>query len=88
MPGPPLPKNPIIDTNILFDFLIWRFHNKTRTDIHPSLHAHLSTKPLEALEWYLDAAKPVHTTFHVIAQIQGLMKKKTQKNPEWTKRHP
>jgi predicted nucleic acid-binding protein len=84
MPRPPLPKNPIIDTNILFDFLVWRFHNKTQTDIHPSLHAHLSTKPLEAFEWYLDAAKPVHTTFHVIAEIQGLMKKRTQKNPEWT----
>ena len=75
-----LPKSPIVDTNILFDFLVWRFHTKTQTDIHPSLLHHLSSKPMEALEWYLNAAKPVQTAFHVIAELHGLTKKK----PDWT----
>ena len=75
-----LPKSPIVDTNVLFDFLVWRFRTKTQTDIHPSLLQHLSSKPLEALEWYLNAAKPIQTAFHVIAELHGLTKKK----PDWT----
>jgi len=75
-----LPKSPIVDTNVLFDFLVWRFHTKTQTDIHPSLLHHLSSKPLEALEWYFNAAKPIQTAFHVIAEVHGL----TRKKPDWT----
>jgi rRNA-processing protein FCF1 len=86
MPPTPtlLPKSPIVDTNILFDFLVWRFHTETQSGIHPSLLDHLSSKPLEELKWYLDAAKPIQTAFHVIAELHGLTKKKTQKKPEWT----
>jgi rRNA-processing protein FCF1 len=39
---------------------------------------------MEALKWYLNAAKPIQTVFHVIAELHGLTKKKTQKKPEWT----
>lgn len=79
-PSSSLPKSPVVDTNVLFDFLVWRFHTETRTDLHPSLRDHLSGKPLEALSWYLDLAKPIQTSFHVIAEIHGLTKKK----PDWT----
>jgi rRNA-processing protein FCF1 len=75
-----LPKSPIVDTNVLFDFLVWRFHTETHTDIHPSLLHHLSSKHLEALVWYFNAAKPMQTAFHVIAELHGLTKKK----PDWT----
>ncbi len=80
--SPPL--SPIVDTNILFDFLVWRFHTETHTDIHESLRDHLASKPMEALKWYLNAAMPIQTVFHVIAELHGLTKKKTQKKPEWT----
>jgi rRNA-processing protein FCF1 len=79
-----LPTSPVVDTNILFDFLVWRFHTETHTGIHPSLSGHLSSKPLDGLKWFLDAAKPIQTTFHVVAELHGLTKKKTQKKPEWT----
>ena len=79
-----LPKSPIVDTNILFDFLVWRFHTETQTGIHPSLRDHLTSKPMEGLMWYLDTAKPIQTAFHVTAELHGLTKKKTRKEPEWT----
>ncbi len=75
-----LSKSPVVDTNILFDFLVWRFHKETQTALHQSLLHHLSGKPLPELSWYLDLAKPVQTSFHVIAEIYGLTKKK----PDWT----
>jgi rRNA-processing protein FCF1 len=83
MPPTPLPKSPIVDTIILFDFLVWRFHKETQTEIHASLLAQFSSKPMEALEWYLNAAKPIQTAFHVIAELRGLLKRKTQNNPQW-----
>jgi hypothetical protein len=42
-------KSPIIDTNILFDFLVWRFHTETQTRIHPSLLDYISSKPMHEL---------------------------------------
>jgi hypothetical protein len=77
-------KSPIVDTNILFDFLVWRFHTETQTRIHPSLLDYISSKPMHELKWYLDAAKPIRTAFHVVAELHGLTKKRTQKEPEWT----
>ncbi len=80
MPPAPhsLPKGPIIDTNILFDFLVWRYlHTATQTDIPASLFNELSSKPLQQLTWYLDAAKPIRTSFHVIAEIHGVSKIRT-----------
>ncbi len=59
---------------------MWRFHKETQTALHRSLLDYLSGKPLEALSWYLDVAKPIQTSFHVIAEVHGLTKKK----PDWT----
>ncbi len=80
----PETKSPIIDTNMLFDFLVWRFHTATGTGIHQSLSDHLSSKPMEVLKWYLETSKPIQAPFHVVAELQGLTKKKTRGEPKWT----
>jgi rRNA-processing protein FCF1 len=79
LPSPPQ-QGPVADTNVLFDFLVWRFRSETQTAIHPSLLNYLQQKPLEALNWYLSTAKPIRTVFHVIAELHGL----TRKKPDWT----
>ena len=75
----PETKSPIIDTNMLFDFLVWRFHTATGTGIHQSLSDHLSSKPMEVLKWYLETSKPIQAPFHVVAELQGITKKKTRR---------
>ncbi|HME00200.1 MAG TPA: hypothetical protein VKM93_23070 [Terriglobia bacterium] len=76
----PLPQSPIVDTNILFDHLVWRFHTETRTALHLSLLQYLAAMPLDVLRRYLDAAMPIQTSFHVVAELYGLTKKK----PDWS----
>jgi hypothetical protein len=70
-----LPKAPFVDTNLLFDYLVWRFSAQADPPIpEPSLQR-LSTPDLkEAFRWYLNLAKPIQTSPHVIAEIQGLAK--------------
>jgi hypothetical protein len=65
-------KSPVVDTNILIDFLLWRFHTATQIALDQRLLDQLSAKPLQALSWYLDVAKPTECTFHVIAELRGL----------------
>ncbi len=70
-----LPKNPLVDTNILFGFLLWRFSAETGIAIDPSALGPLRSEPLrETLRWYLHRAKPIQTSPHVIAEIHGLAK--------------
>jgi len=78
MPPTPLPKNPIVDANILFDFLVWRFHNETRTDIPQWLSDRISSKPLRELTSYLGGARPIQTPSQVVAEIYWLAKRKAK----------
>lgn len=69
-----LPRNPVIDTNVLFDFLLRRFCVETRTPFPGCI----SDSPAEedkmrALDSYLRQAKPILTSPHVIAEIHGLV---------------
>jgi rRNA-processing protein FCF1 len=72
------PVNPVVDTNVLFDFLLWRFCADTKTPTPSCLSDYFSAEiTRNALQWYLDKAKPIHTLPHVIAEINGLVKGKT-----------
>ncbi len=71
-------KSLVIDTSILFDFLIWRFSADTGVRIPDWLLKHLSSCPLKELGWYLGAARPIHTSSQVVAEIQGLAKSRAQ----------
>jgi rRNA-processing protein FCF1 len=84
-----LPKTPIIDTNLLFEFLVWRFFEEIK-------EAHQISPPdkpfgfqylpdsdtKEAFVWYFSFAKPIETSPHVIAEIHGLaLRSKAQLYP-------
>jgi rRNA-processing protein FCF1 len=71
----PLPKSPLVDTNLLFDYLVWRFWTQASPPGAEPMPRRLSTPDLkEAFRWYFDLAKPIQTSPHVIAEIQGLAK--------------
>lgn len=62
-----LPINPVIDSNVLLDFLLWRFCVKTRTPSPGCLSdTAAENDTMRALDWYLDQAKPIHTSPHVM----------------------
>jgi hypothetical protein len=72
-----LPENPVIDTNVLLDFLAWRFCVETNTPFPrrtPDTSA--ESDMMRALHWYLDKEKPIHTSPHVIAEIHGLVQRR------------
>jgi hypothetical protein len=70
-----LPKAPLVDTNLLFDYLVWRFWTQASPSIPEPILRQLSTPDMkEAFRWYLDLAKPIQTSPHVIAEIHGLAK--------------
>lgn len=70
-----LPHGPVVDTNIFFDFLLWRFCTdraiRLPTCLEDTFAAESSRR---ALQWYLERATPLHTSPHVIAEIHGLIK--------------
>ena len=69
-----LPRNPVIDTNVLFDFLVWRFCVETKTAFPRRISDSAAEKDtMRALHWYLDLTKPILTSPHVIAEIHGLV---------------
>lgn len=84
------PKSPIIDTSILFDFLVWRLPVEFQDQIlaqsraaarsrHGTPEAVLEdirSRPLDNLGWYLAEAKPIQTPSQVVAEVQGLAKSK------------
>jgi hypothetical protein len=76
-----LPINPVIDSNVLLDFLLWRFCVESRTPF-PACISDTSAEndTMRALDWYLDKAKPIHTSPHVIAEIHGLVKARAQRS--------
>ena len=77
---PPTPssllKSPVIDTSMLFDFLVWRFFADRQVPIPKSLLELVSSRPLKELGWCLDAAKPIQTSSQVIAEVYFLAKKR------------
>jgi hypothetical protein len=71
----PLPKSPLVDANLLFDYLAWRFSAQADPPIQePNLQRLSNPELKKAFGWYLDLAKPIQTSPHVIAEIQGLAK--------------
>jgi rRNA-processing protein FCF1 len=69
---------PLVDTNVMFDFLLWRFCIANQTPLPGCISDYFSTEvSRKALLWYLDEAKPIHTSPHVIAEINGLVRGKT-----------
>jgi len=70
-----LPPSPVVDTNILFDFLLWRFCSDAHIRLPECLDdTAVADDSRRAPHWYLKGAKPVHASPHVIAEIHGLMK--------------
>jgi len=75
----PLPKSPLIDANLLFDYLVWRFCVQADPPIEVPNLQKLSTRDLkEAFHWYLDLAKPIQTSPQVVAEIHGLAKSRLE----------
>ena len=81
-----LPKNPVIDASMLFDFLVWRLPSDFRNQIIARSRAAttrntpekviegVDLRRVKELGWYLGAAKPIQTSSQVVAEIQGLAK--------------
>ena len=68
-----LPRSPLVDVNLLFDYLVWQFCVQADPPIEVPKLQKLSTPDLkDAFRWYLDLAKPIQTSPHVVAEIQGL----------------
>ncbi len=67
-----IPKSPVIDTNVLFDFLVWRFSVSFSLPEIASELRHLRTADQrDAVAWYLSWAKPIITSPEVIAELHG-----------------
>lgn len=79
LPTPSLfPKSPVVDTNILFDFLVWRFSTDAGGQIPPPLLTLVRSRPLKELDWYLDAARPIQTSSQVVAEIHWLARSRAR----------
>jgi rRNA-processing protein FCF1 len=75
-----LPKSPLIDTNVLYEFLLWRFSEAAKIPLPESASNYLSSDDLRtAFNWYVEKAKPIYTSPQVIAEIHGLV----QSRAEW-----
>jgi len=70
-----IPKNPIVDTGPLFDFLLWQFterENLRQQDTILKLLRYLKdNRSRNATMWYLRVSKPIMTCPEVIAEIHG-----------------
>ncbi len=72
---PEPPEHPIVDTTVLFDFLLLRFCFETKTLLPGCIPDNSTmTDSMEALRWYFGKHKPIHTSPHIIAEIHGLLK--------------
>lgn len=80
-------KNPIIDTTLLFEFLLWRFYEEVSGGEKPGSPPAYSYQYLpdwrtrHAFLWYISKAKPIETSPHVIAEIHGLAKRARMVQP-------
>jgi hypothetical protein len=67
-----IPRNPIVDTGPLFDFLLWQFSGLSKTPNLLSGLRYLTTDLYkESIQWYFTVAKPITTCPEVIAEIHG-----------------
>jgi hypothetical protein len=72
-----IPRQPIVDTNLLFDFLLWRFSDSLQIPSLLSELSYLRTRHYKvSLQWYFRIALPVTTCPEVIAEIHGHAKRK------------
>lgn len=72
---PDLPKRPLIDTNLLYDYLLWRFSVAAEIRVPEGAYEYLSSDDLRtAFNWYMEKARPLLTSPHVIAEIHGLLR--------------
>jgi len=76
-----IPRSSIIDTNLLFEFLVWRFFEEIgEGEAEPYSFEYLSTEiSRTAFRWYIKLAKPIETSPHVIAEIHGLARSRAKK---------
>lgn len=71
----PVRKKPLVDAGLLFPFLVWRFSEFASISVGASELAPITSEHSRAaFLWYLDLAKPIGTSPHVIAEIHGLVK--------------
>lgn len=85
-PSPFLPpKSPIVDTNLLFEFLVWRFFEQIKGAGESStpgkrfVFQHLpDSRTREAFLWYVSSVEPIETSPHVIAEIHGLARSRAR----------
>lgn len=65
-----IPRNPIVDTGPLFDFLLWQFSVRSRISSLSSELRYLKNDLYKrSVQWYLGEAKPITTCPEVIAEI-------------------
>lgn len=65
-----IPRNPIVDTGPLFDFLLWRFSDSFRVPSLLSQLRYLINDPYKrSVQWYFTVSKPITTSPEVIAEI-------------------
>ncbi len=65
-----IPRNPIVDTGPLFEFLLWRFSESFRIPTLLSGLRYLKTDTSKkSVQWYFTVAKPITTCPEVIAEV-------------------
>lgn len=65
-----IPRNPIVDTGPLFEFLLWRFSESFRIPTLLSGLRYLKTDTSKkSIQWYFTVAKPITTCPEVIAEV-------------------
>lgn len=65
-----IPRNPIVDTGPLFDFLLWRFSESFKTPSLLSKLIYLQNESYrKSVSWYFRVAKPITTCPEVIAEV-------------------
>lgn len=74
---PTIPRYPIVDCGVLFDFLLWRFSESIKIPALKADFRHLKTGPYKmSLRWYFGKAKPIVTCPEVLAEIHGHAQRK------------
>lgn len=65
-----IPRHPIVDTGLLFDFLLWQFSDSFRIPTLLSKLRYLTNDFYrKSVRWYFTNAKPVTTCPEVVAEI-------------------
>jgi len=67
-----IPRNPIVNTDVLFDFLLWQFSVSFKMPtLSSKLRYLINDFYRESVRWYFAFAKPIATCPEVIAEIHG-----------------